>query len=72
MHVRRNAFACGMAVVLLGTACSSPPKVDLSGALRSLGDRSGLETIRTLLFRGEPESVRAGASIDKIKGLKAA
>ena len=36
-----------------------------------LGDRSGMETIRTLLFKGEPEDVRAEA-IDKIKGLKAA
>ena len=38
-------------------------KVDLSWALGSLGDRSGLETIRTLLFRGEPEDVRAEAAI---------
>ena len=38
-------------------------KVDLSWALGSLGDRSGMETLRTLLFRGEPEDVRAEAAI---------
>jgi HEAT repeat protein len=38
-------------------------KVDLAWALGKLGDRSGMETIRTLLFRGEPEDVRAEAAI---------
>lgn len=38
-------------------------RVDLAWALGKLGDRSGLETIRTLLFRGEPEDVRAEAAI---------
>jgi len=38
-------------------------KVDLSWALASLGDRSGMETLRTLLFKGDPEDVRAEAAI---------
>jgi HEAT repeat protein len=38
-------------------------QVDLAWALGSLGDRSGMETLRTLLFRGEPEDVRAEAAI---------
>jgi HEAT repeat protein len=38
-------------------------RVDLAWALGKLGDRSGMETIRTLLFRGEPEDVRAEAAI---------
>jgi HEAT repeat protein len=37
--------------------------VDLAWALGSLGDRSGMETLRTLLFKGEPEEVRAEAAI---------
>jgi len=38
-------------------------KVDLSWALGRLGERSGMETIRTLLFKGEPEDVRAEAAV---------
>ena len=38
-------------------------KVDLSWALGSLGDRSGMATLRTLLFKGDPEDVRAEAAI---------
>jgi HEAT repeat protein len=93
MRVLCNAVAFGMAVVLLDTACSGrpevvvkdlvggdPPGANLSCGLADLGDRSGMETLRNLLFGGEPEDVRAEAAIapgelgaiDKLKGLKAA
>jgi HEAT repeat protein len=42
---------------------SAMARVDLAWALGSLGDRSRMETLRTLLFRGEPEDVRAEAAI---------
>ena len=80
MHVVSSAPAFGMAVVLLGRTCLGHSKRDVKGpngggrsvgGIGSLGDRSGMETLRTLLLRGEPEIVRPGA-IDKIKGLKTA
>ncbi len=38
-------------------------RVDLAWSLALLGNRSGLPTIRDLLFRGSPEDVRAEAAI---------
>lgn len=38
-------------------------KVDLAWALGSMGDRSRLDVVRTLLFQGEPEDVRAEAAM---------
>lgn len=37
-------------------------RVDMAWSLARFGDRSGLETIRDLLFRGDPEDVRAEAA----------
>src|SRR5262245_48164056 len=47
----------------LGSEDNPMARVDLAWALGTLGDRSGLSTIRTLLFTGEPEDVRAEAAI---------
>jgi len=47
----------------LGAEDNAMAIVDLAWSLGSLGDRSGMETLRTLLFKGEPEDVRAEAAI---------
>jgi len=59
MPIVSRAPTFGMAVVLLDTACSGQRR----SVLRGLGDRSGLETLRTLLYEGDPGDVRAEASI---------
>jgi HEAT repeat protein len=54
----RAALAARLAVETQGMV-----KVDLAWALGTMGDRSRLDVVRTLLFQGEPEDVRAEAAL---------
>jgi HEAT repeat protein len=54
----RGALSRRLAVETHGMA-----RVDLAWAAGTTGDRTHLDVVRTLLFRGEPEDVRAEAAI---------
>jgi HEAT repeat protein len=54
----KEALAARLAVESNGMA-----KVDIAWALGTMGDRSRLEIVRTMLFQGEPEDVRAEAAL---------
>jgi HEAT repeat protein len=47
----------------LGVETHGMAKVDIAWALGTMGDTSQLDVVRTLLFQGEPEDVRAEAAI---------
>jgi HEAT repeat protein len=58
-----DAEAAAAVAKRLASEDDAMARVDLAWALGKLGDRSGMETLRSLLFRGEPEDVRAEAAI---------
>ena len=58
-----DADARAAIVTRLQTETTPMARVDLAWSAAAMGDRSQLEVVRSLLFKGEPEDVRAEAAI---------
>jgi HEAT repeat protein len=58
-----DAAAKAALTARLGVETNGMAKVDIAWALGTMGDRSRLDVVRTLLFQGEPEDVRAEAAL---------